>query len=49
MNDAGDLVYARFFSTLVLVLNHARTARALLEKRGAKYSSRAYFTYQRDM
>ena len=45
----GELVYARFFRTPVLVLNHAHTARALLEKRGAKYASRPAFTFQTDM
>ncbi|KZT66768.1 cytochrome P450 [Daedalea quercina L-15889] len=45
----GDLVYARFFSTPVLVLNRLHTARALLEKRGAKYSSRPSFIYQKDI
>lgn len=45
----GALVHAQFFNTSVLVLNHTHTARALLEKRGAKYSSRAYFTFQEDM
>ncbi|KZT69358.1 cytochrome P450 [Daedalea quercina L-15889] len=45
----GDLVYARFFRTPVLILNRIHTARALLEKRGAKYSSRPSFTYQRDI
>ncbi|KZT66772.1 cytochrome P450 [Daedalea quercina L-15889] len=45
----GDLVYARFFSTPVLVLNRLHTARALLEKRGAKYSSRPPFVYQKDI
>ncbi|KAH9917064.1 cytochrome P450 [Fomitopsis serialis] len=45
----GDVVYARFFTTPVLVLNNVHTAHALLEKRGAKYSSRPRFTYFTDM
>ncbi|KAH9917058.1 cytochrome P450 [Fomitopsis serialis] len=36
----GDVVYARILNKVALVLNRASTARALLEKRGTKYSGR---------
>lgn len=42
-------MHARFFSTPILVLNHTHTARALLEQRGDKYSSRPRFTFHEDM
>ncbi|KAI0720646.1 cytochrome P450 [Fomitopsis betulina] len=41
----GDIVYARFFGNDVLVVNSTETARVLMEKRGAKYSSRPPFTF----
>ncbi|EPS93950.1 hypothetical protein FOMPIDRAFT_48762 [Fomitopsis schrenkii] len=47
--EFGELVHARFFSTPILVLNHTHTARALLEQRGDKYSSRPRFTFHEDI
>ncbi|TFY56486.1 hypothetical protein EVJ58_g7609 [Rhodofomes roseus] len=38
----GDLIFLRMFSTPLLVVNSARAARDLLEKRSAKYSDRPY-------
>lgn len=46
---AGALTYMQFFNAPVLILNRTRTALDLLEKRGAKSSSRPYFTYLADM
>ncbi|TFY56487.1 hypothetical protein EVJ58_g7612 [Rhodofomes roseus] len=45
----GDVVYARVLNRAALILNRASTARALLERRGAKYSGRPYTTFVRDM
>ncbi|KAH9917059.1 cytochrome P450 monooxygenase [Fomitopsis serialis] len=45
----GDVVYARFFSTPVLVLNSVDACRALLDKKGAKYSGRPSFTFHNEM
>ena len=45
----GDVIYARFFSTPVLVLNSVDACRALMDKRGAKYSGRPPFTFHNEM
>ncbi|KAH9834654.1 cytochrome P450 [Rhodofomes roseus] len=45
----GDVVYARVLNRAALILNRASTARALLERRGAKYSGRPYTTFVRDI
>jgi len=44
---AGDVVYARFLTKDVLIINSAAAARVLMEKRGAKYSGRPPCTYIR--
>ncbi|KAI0081411.1 cytochrome P450 [Panus rudis PR-1116 ss-1] len=36
----GDIIFARFFQTNVIVLNSAQVAKELLEKRSANYSDR---------
>ena len=41
----GNVVYARFLATDVLIVNSAEAARTLMEKRGAKYSGRPRFTF----
>lgn len=46
---AGEIVYARFFYRPVIILNSARAALDLMEKRGAKYSGRPPFTYTIDL
>ncbi|KAH9834632.1 uncharacterized protein C8Q71DRAFT_859598 [Rhodofomes roseus] len=38
----GDIIFLRMFNTPVLVLNSAKAARDLLEKRSTKYSDRPY-------
>ncbi|TFY58716.1 hypothetical protein EVJ58_g6245 [Rhodofomes roseus] len=38
----GDVIFLRMFNTPVLVLNSAKAARDLLEKRSTKYSDRPY-------
>ena len=43
--SAGDLVYAKLLTTDVLIVNSNQTAQALMEKRGAKYSGRPFFTF----
>ncbi|KAI0712884.1 cytochrome P450 monooxygenase [Fomitopsis betulina] len=45
----GDVIYARFFSTPVIVLNSIDTCRALMDKRGAKYSGRPPFTFHNEI
>ncbi|EPS93953.1 hypothetical protein FOMPIDRAFT_1170091 [Fomitopsis schrenkii] len=45
----GDVIYARFFSTPVIILNSIDACRALMDKRGAKYSGRPPFTFHNDI
>ncbi|KAH9917080.1 cytochrome P450 [Fomitopsis serialis] len=45
----GDVVYARLLTKDVLIINSAAAARALMEKRGAKYSGRPPCTYLNDL
>ncbi|KAH9834639.1 cytochrome P450 [Rhodofomes roseus] len=45
----GDMVYARFLTRDVLIINSAEAARELMEQRGAKYSGRPLFTYICDL
>ncbi|KAH9919731.1 cytochrome P450 [Fomitopsis serialis] len=45
----GEVVYAQFFNTPVIILSRAETAHALLSKRGAKYSGRPRFTYMNEI
>ncbi|EPS99956.1 hypothetical protein FOMPIDRAFT_1050052 [Fomitopsis schrenkii] len=45
----GDVVYVKFFQQPVIVLNSARAAIELMEKRGAKYSGRPRFIYLSDL
>ncbi|TFY56489.1 hypothetical protein EVJ58_g7611 [Rhodofomes roseus] len=44
-NLYGDLIFLRMFTTPLLVVNSARAARDLLEKRSAKYSGRPYSVF----
>lgn len=53
-NDAlipsvGEIIYVRFFQRPVIILNSARAAQDLMEKRGAKYSGRPPFTYTTEL
>ncbi|KAI0734033.1 cytochrome P450 monooxygenase [Fomitopsis betulina] len=45
----GDVVFVKFFQQPVVILNSAQAALDLMEKRGAKYSGRPRFTFQRDL
>ncbi|KAH9834659.1 cytochrome P450 [Rhodofomes roseus] len=45
----GDVIYARFFSTPVIVLNSIDACRALMDKKGAKYSGRPPFTFHNEI
>ncbi|EPT01064.1 hypothetical protein FOMPIDRAFT_112035 [Fomitopsis schrenkii] len=45
----GDVVFAKFFQQPVIILNSAQAAIDLMEKRGAKYSGRPRFTFQREL
>ena len=46
---AGDVVFARFFFTPVIILNSLDAAQETLVKRSAKYSSRRYSYLQIDL
>ncbi|KZT69359.1 cytochrome P450 [Daedalea quercina L-15889] len=48
-NKYGDVIYARFFSTPVIVLNSIDACRALMDKKGAKYSGRPPFTFHNEI
>lgn len=41
----GDIVYAKFGHQPVVILNSARDAAEIMEKRGAKYSDRPSLMY----
>ncbi|THH03858.1 hypothetical protein EW146_g10328 [Bondarzewia mesenterica] len=47
--DAGDIIYMRAFGNSVMVLNSAKVADDLLDKRGAIYSSRPERAMVRDV
>ncbi|THH12927.1 hypothetical protein EW146_g7238 [Bondarzewia mesenterica] len=47
--DAGDIIYMRAFGNSVMVLNSAKVADDLLDKRGAIYSSRPVRTMIHDV
>ena len=49
MSSAGEIIYVRFFQRPVIILNSARAAQDLMEKRGAKYSGRPPFTYTTEL
>ncbi|KZT69382.1 cytochrome P450 [Daedalea quercina L-15889] len=42
LNVYGDMIFLRVFNTPMLIVNSARAARDLMEKRSAKYSDRPY-------
>lgn len=47
--NSGDIVYAKFAHQPVIILNSARDAAEIMEKRGAIYSERPPFTYLNDL
>lgn len=49
IRDSGDFIFAKFFTTPVLILNSLAVAQDLLENRSSLYSDRPYFALLIDM
>lgn len=45
----GDVIFAKFFRTPVVILNSKEAAVELMEKRSAKYSDRPRFLLLKDL